>query len=393
MPDRDAQPPRVRIGLVSDHLFPFAHGGAERVYRVLADAIAAEGAELSYYTRTQWEPGTPLKTEFAVESVWSGSVYDERGTRTIGAALRWSSALLRTLWRAELDVLIVSATPVFNVFVGMLARIRRPRMVLVVDWLEIWPWKKWRSYSGLLAGTIAWILQSMAVHIGSVRTVNSRTTLERLPKRAQATAIQLPLVSMAGPPRATAHDIEPTGLLFVGRHIPDKNLPLLPEVMQALVSSFPKLTATVVGDGPDRAVAEARASHCGVADRISFVGRVSDEALERLLASSSLLFFPSVREGFGLVVCEAARFGTPSVVVDHPDNAAAALITEGQNGARAASADVTELAAATERVLAAGTPLREQTQQWYEQSWAQGGFETVARQLIALALPKRSTAR
>ena len=48
---------------------------------------------------------------------------------------------------------------------------------------------------------------------------------------------------------------------------------------------------------------------------------------------------PSRREGYGLVVVEAAARGTPSVVVAGPDNAAVELIEEGVNGFVAASAD------------------------------------------------------
>ena len=44
------------------------------------------------------------------------------------------------------------------------------------------------------------------------------------------------------------------------------------------------------------------------------------------------LVLPSRREGYGLVVIEAAAHGTPSVVVADPDNAAVELVTEGVNG-------------------------------------------------------------
>lgn len=377
----------VRVGLVSDHLFPFAHGGAERVYRVLADAITAEGAQLRYFTRRQWEAGTNLQTAFSVDEVWSGEIYDSNGTRRIGSALKWSAAVMRALWRAELDILIVSATPVFNVFVGAVAKLRHPQTVLVVDWLEIWPWQKWRHYSGWLAGNIAWLLQSIAVHIGDVRLVNSTITRDRLPRRAQSNAIALPLASMAGPPVANGSGVASAELLFVGRHIPDKNLPMLPRVVAALRAEFPRLRAKVIGDGPDRAIAEQLASDLGLADSVEFLGRVSDAELETQLAAAGTLFFPSVREGFGLVVCEAARFGTPAVVVNHPDNAAVALVAEGMNGAIAAQATLDELVGATRRVLLGGGELRASTQAWYADAWSHGGFNAVARKLIGLVRP------
>jgi len=50
-----------------------------------------------------------------------------------------------------------------------------------------------------------------------------------------------------------------------------------------------------------------------------------------------VLVNPSAREGFGLVVAEAASRGTPSVVVAGEDNAAAELVVEGENGFVAAS--------------------------------------------------------
>lgn len=381
-----AESQRARIGLVSDHLFPFSYGGAERVYRVLSEALVSDGAELTYFTRQQWASGAHLETPFEVINVWKGDVYDANGTRHIGAALRWSSALLQTLWRSDLDVLIVSATPVFNVFAGLFVKVRRPRMVLVVDWLEIWPWKKWHEYSGGIVGTFAWLLQSAAVHIGAVRLVNGFTTLSRLPKRAQGTAITLPLVAMAGPPQTVEVATSSYELLFVGRHIPDKNLPTLPPVIAALQAEFPKIRATVIGDGPDRSVAELAAVELGVSDRISFVGRVNDEELGRYLQTAGALFFPSVREGFGLVVCEAARFGTPSVVVKHPDNAAVNLVKTGVNGAIAESIEVRELCNAIRACFKGGDELRRTTKNWYDDAWSQsGGFAGVARSISALA--------
>lgn len=355
------------------------------MYRVLADAFAAEGAQLRYFTRRQWEAGADLQTPFEVDEVWSGEVYDSNGTRSIGAALKWSVALLRVLWHTDVDVLIVSSTPVFNVFVGALAKLRRPRTVLVVDWLEIWPWKKWRLYSGRVAGTIAWLMQSVAVHIGDVKLVNSPITRARLPKRAQPAAILLPLASMAGEPIAGGSGAANTELLFVGRHIPDKNLPMLPQVLAKLQAEFPGLSAKVIGDGPDRGAAERLAAELGVSDKIEFLGRVSDTELEAQLAAAGALFFPSVREGFGLVVCEAARFGTPSVVVNHPDNAAVALVAEGINGAIASKLTLDELVDATRRVLQGGEKLRVSTQAWYSEAWSHGGFTAVAKKLTALA--------
>ena len=58
------------------------------------------------------------------------------------------------------------------------------------------------------------------------------------------------------------------------------------------------------------------------------------------------------------MVVEAAARGTPSVIVAGPENAATELVTDGVNGAIAASAEPDDLADAILQVLEAGSTLR-----------------------------------
>jgi glycosyltransferase involved in cell wall biosynthesis len=59
------------------------------------------------------------------------------------------------------------------------------------------------------------------------------------------------------------------------------------------------------------------AQHLGLKNVI-FHGRVSNDERRALLASASLLWMTSAREGWGLVVTEAAQHWTPAVVYDSP---------------------------------------------------------------------------
>ncbi len=87
--------------------------------------------------------------------------------------------------------------------------------------------------------------------------------------------------------------------------------------------------------------------------------------LEEALSSALCLVLPSRREGYGLVVVEAAARGVPVVVVEGPDNAATELVEEGVNGAIAASAAADELASAIVRIHRAGSALRDSTAAWF----------------------------
>ncbi|MBH5334668.1 glycosyltransferase family 4 protein [Streptomyces pactum] len=69
----------------------------------------------------------------------------------------------------------------------------------------------------------------------------------------------------------------------------------------------------IVGDGPERARLEAMAG-----PGVTFAGHVSEAEKHRLLCASWLLLHPSLVEGWGLVVMEAAVRGTPAVGFDIP---------------------------------------------------------------------------
>jgi glycosyltransferase involved in cell wall biosynthesis len=111
-------------------------------------------------------------------------------------------------------------------------------------------------------------------------------------------------------------------------------------------------------------VLEAIAAH-GLQDVVAAPGFVATEEVERDLARALCLLLPSRREGYGLVVVEAASVGTPSVLVRAADNAATELVEEGVNGFVAESAEPAALAEAILRVHRAGGALRASTADWY----------------------------
>jgi glycosyltransferase involved in cell wall biosynthesis len=171
------------------------------------------------------------------------------------------------------------------------------------------------------------------------------------------------LPAATAPPRAA----EPV-VVFAGRHIPEKRVPALVRGFAALRELAPELRLVVYGDGPDRAEVLALIESLGLSDVASAPGFVGRDVLEERLASALCMVLPSRREGYGLVVVEAAARGVPSIVVADPDNAATELVDEGENGFVAASAAPRDIAAAILRVRAAGAPLRESTAAWFERN-------------------------
>jgi glycosyltransferase involved in cell wall biosynthesis len=111
--------------------------------------------------------------------------------------------------------------------------------------------------------------------------------------------------------------VAPPFILAVGSVTPRKGFEVLAEALARLGPSAPP----VVVAGPDGWRSDevrARVVELGVADRMTFVGRVDDAALEGLYRHATILCHPSVAEGFGIPCLEAMGYGLPVVAADIP---------------------------------------------------------------------------
>ncbi|MFT7650211.1 MAG: glycosyltransferase involved in cell wall biosynthesis [Candidatus Poriferisodalaceae bacterium] len=105
-------------------------------------------------------------------------------------------------------------------------------------------------------------------------------------------------------------------ILALGTTTQRKRIPLLVEAFGFLASDRSDLQLVIAGPaGPDedRVAAAIAQLDLGSAARVKRTGRVDDAERRRLLATSTVLAYPSVYEGFGLPVLEAMAHHTPVV--------------------------------------------------------------------------------
>ena len=358
----------VRVCLVYDCLFPHTVGGAERWYRDLAQRLASEGHRVTYLTLRQWERGVdPGVGGVEVHVVGPRMrLYSAPGRRRVWPPVVFGIGVLWHLLRHghRYDVVHTCSFPYFSLLAAALAR-RRWRYRLVVDWFEVWSRSYWREYLGRLGGDVGWLVQRLCVHVPQRAFCFSRLYAARL--REEGLHGEIKMLAGIYQGRSDAHGRrDPDALiLFAGRHIPEKRVPaIVPALARARVE-IPQLRAVILGDGPERSEVIRTAAQLGLDGAVEVPGFVATEAVEELMERALCMLLPSRREGYGLVVIEAAARGTPSVVVAGPDNAAAELISEGENGFIARSASPQDLAAAIVRVHEGGSSLRESTAAWF----------------------------
>jgi glycosyltransferase involved in cell wall biosynthesis len=290
------------------------------------------------------------------------------GRRRILPPLRFGAGVFTHLARhgRRYDVVHTASFPYFSLLAaGALRRLRSYR--LVVDWHEVWTRAYWREYLGW-AGDAGWRVQHLCLRIPQRAFCFSRLHERRLREEGYRGELTVLRGQYAGPEGRLLPLADPPSVVFAGRHIPEKRVPALVPALRVVRETFPGVRAEIFGDGPERAEVRRRVSQLGLEGAVDVPGFVPQERIEEALGGALCLALPSMREGYGLVVVEAATHGTPSVVVAGPDNAAVELVDEGVNGAVAPSASPDDLADAIVRVHEAGPALRESTFAWFERN-------------------------
>jgi glycosyltransferase involved in cell wall biosynthesis len=102
-------------------------------------------------------------------------------------------------------------------------------------------------------------------------------------------------------------------LVYVGRLVPHKRVELLLDAVALLHDDYPNLRVRIVGQGPWEGHLREAADALGLTRSVSFEGFVDEATRDRMLAEAWILVLPSVKEGWGLAVVEAAAQATPAV--------------------------------------------------------------------------------
>ncbi len=137
-------------------------------------------------------------------------------------------------------------------------------------------------------------------------------------------------------------------VLLVGRIVPHKGIEHFIEAAR----DVPEAQFLVAGEGPILEAMKRLADSMGVAGRVRFLGRVSEENLPKVYAACDVFVLPSVSrlEAFGIVALEAMATAKPVIVADIPG--VREVIEDGREGLLADPVNPRDLAEKIRRLLA-----------------------------------------
>lgn len=359
----------MRIAFAYDCLYPYTVGGAERRYRSVV-AQLVQRHDVTYLTRRQGEQRAPLEVPAGARCVTvSGGrrLYTASGRRRILPPLRfgWGVFWYLLRHRRDFDVVHTCSFPYFSLIAARLACAFGGPPV-VTDWYEVWTRRYWSEYLGAAGGRIGAAVQWLCVRLTGPAFVFSELHAARLREEGYRGRPVLLKGAYAGPvDQCDSHEPRTPVVVYIGRHIAEKQVAAIPAAIAAARRDIPELRATIFGDGPERAHVLAEIARLGLQDVISCPGFAPWERVDAELRRAMCLILPSRREGLGLGIVEALARGTPAVVARGPDNAAIELIEDHCNGFVADSADPAVLAQAIVAIHKAGPQLLDRTRAWF----------------------------
>jgi glycosyltransferase involved in cell wall biosynthesis len=296
-------PHLLRVAILSwrDSTHPEG-GGSEQYAEAMAAGLAERGHSVTILTARH--PGSTKQEER------DGYLIRRAG----GRFTVYLRALLRILTGPRFDVIVdvQNGTPFFARLVT-----RRPVVVLCHHvHRDQWRIALGNTWVGRRIATVGWWVESwLAPRIlrgcryVTVSEVSRRDLIGLGVRPADITVVHngtpAPLPGVA---RSEAPEI-----VVLGRVVPHKRVEHAVRAVAALSNELPDLRLTVVGHGWWSDEVASEVARLGLADRVELVGHVSEERKHELLSRAWVLATPSVMEGWGLCVVEAASHGTPSV--------------------------------------------------------------------------------
>tara|TARA_R110002096_G_scaffold285073_15_gene478930 strand:+ start:1165 stop:2355 length:1191 start_codon:yes stop_codon:yes gene_type:complete len=297
-----------------------AHGGPSKALPLMAEALSAEGVEVTIVTTDDDGPGRrlPQPVEFPENTDFGPIWRFPKQTEFYKVSFPLSKWIRRHI--NEFDVVHVHA--LFSYTSVAAARIARKagvpyiiRPLGVLNSYGISNRRKLLKKLSIRRIEAPLLRDAAAMHFTSNAEKIEAEELS-IPMRPRIIPLGIPIAAST----EDSHDPpcrETPYVLFLSRVDPKKNLESLFKAWADLDDvDQNKWDLRIAGDGPPDYVTSLKslAENLGISDSVFWEGYVSGSDKDRLLREASVFALPSYSENFGIAAVEAMGFGLPSLI-------------------------------------------------------------------------------
>jgi len=322
----------MKIAMIYDMIYPFNVGGGEARNYLLAKELIKRGHEVHFYGAKLWEGKDVIEHEgIIMHGVYHSKKLYTSGRRSYDEPITFALKLIKPLFKENFDIIDCTAFPFFPVFTCKIYSIFKKKP-LILTWHEVWNdyWSYYIGFKGHFAKVIERIVSKLSKNhvVVSERTKRRLRVINKSAKiNVVPNALKLDLIDSAKPTK------EKFDLVYCGRLLPHKNVDYLVKAVRLLAHVFSKIKCLIIGKGPEKEKLISLAKKIGVENNIVFKDFLpTGKDVYSHMKSSKIFVFPSILEGFGIVVIEAMACGLPIIGISHKWNAAEDVINENKAG-------------------------------------------------------------
>lgn len=279
-------------------------GGAERVTLEHAKAWVKRGHAVDFFT-------SGYNSADSTEYIDGVRILRRGGSMTVYIF----AALYLIRFAKNYDVIVdeIHALPCFSFFI---------RKTPIVAFIHEVAGDIWDSMFFFPLNKIGKFIEPLLLQVYNWRHIpfwtDSSSMVEELVSlgiaRERCTAIPCPITNEI-PSRWHEKDTFPH-FLFVSRVVPMKGIEAVIKAFALIKKTEPRAHLSVVGGGEKTyiTILKNMINNLDLSNAVTFCGKVTEEKKLEYMGRSHILLHASIKEGWGLVVLEAASQGTPSVV-------------------------------------------------------------------------------
>ncbi|MDE1767749.1 MAG: glycosyltransferase [Candidatus Micrarchaeota archaeon] len=314
----------MKIAFIYDVPYPWHVGGIEAMNYNEAEELAKHH-EVHYFTR-KW-PGMESE-EFKKNGIIyhaSGdtdqSMIYKNGRRSIGEAIAYAFSI-NEIFNYKFDLVITNQFPILHLpVVRLYCAINKAKLIIEVA--EVWDAKYWRSYLGVIPGSLAYPYSQLAALGADAYVTISSATTENLKKfgisngdantvRTFAPAIDDRLLNKI---RSIKVKQRNKTVIFSGRLIKEKRVDKWIDLFAIAHAKDKSIRGLIIGKGPEKETLEKKIKNMGLSKKIAIRGFFDSNAeFYKTVRLSSVMLHMSEREGLGIIAIESIALGTPVVL-------------------------------------------------------------------------------
>ncbi|WP_375489753.1 glycosyltransferase family 4 protein [uncultured Jatrophihabitans sp.] len=277
-------------------------GGSELFVERIAKHLHERGWDVTICCAAH--PGAPG------DEVRDGVRFRRRGGRLTVYLHGLAFLLRRSGRRADVVVDVQNGLPFFS----PLVRRRRP----VVNLLHHVHREQWQMIYPGAGGRLGWHIESRwapkLYRRARYVTVSAATRDDLGWLGVDASRVELVHngIDTPHPDRLSPRSVTPR-IVVLGRLVPHKQVEHALEVAARLRAAMPELVVDVIGDGWWRPTLDRLVRDLDIEDTVTFHGNITDAERDDLLGRAWVMLAPSVKEGWGIAIMEAAAHGVPAL--------------------------------------------------------------------------------